>query len=147
MDHLSSFKEEVERTDHISTSTFMKEQTVCLDERHFPYIYFKAHAVPCTWGRRTCLTCPLARTQFKTLSPKCGVWGEEGVGKKSFVRKESSSQIVWEYRIQGSGHTDRVRLGAKKLPPNDLKNKKKKSFKASSRGERTSYLHPNHTQL
>lgn len=33
MDHLSSFKEEVDKIDHISTSTFMKEQIVCLDDR------------------------------------------------------------------------------------------------------------------
>lgn len=31
---------------------------------------------------------------------------------------------MWEGRIQGSGHTERSRLEAKKFPPNDLKNKK-----------------------
>lgn len=48
--------------------------------------------------------------------------GEEW--KEVFVRKESSSPVVWEGRGQGSGHTERARLGAKRLVADDLTHKK-----------------------
>ena len=91
----------------------------------FIYICFKAHTFPCPQNRRTYLTGPLAMLCAEYSAPNTEYFaGKRGVGKKSLWAKKSSSQVVWEGRIQGSGHTERARLGAKRLPPNDLKNKK-----------------------
>lgn len=70
------------------------------------------------------LNLPCSHALFKALPSKHGVfWGEVRGWKEVFVREESSSQAVWEGGAQGSGHTERGRLGSKEAPPpDDLKN-------------------------
>lgn len=109
-------------------STFIKGSSVSLPSQDVSiciYICFKAHPFPRLRDRRTYFTCPPARLCSKYLAPiREHFRGSRAVGKQSLWEKESSSPLVWEGGIQGSGHTERARLVAKRLPPNDLKNKK-----------------------
>lgn len=85
------------------------------------HVCFKTHAFP-----RAGEQCPLAQLCSKQSSDpeRFGAGGGGEEWKEVFVRKESSSPVVWEGRGQGSGHTERARLGAKRLVADDLTHKK-----------------------